>query len=263
MTSPSDSGNDLARIVVTGVSKRFGGLQAVDDVSFEAEAAQLTGLIGPNGAGKSTLFNMMTNVLPPDSGSVSFGGTSISGLEAQSVVRLGVGRTFQTPRVFPSLTVLENLTIARDDPEQGLLRSLLGGRSGRQSSVSMAEEILNRIGLDGQGTRSPANLSGGELRLLEIGRQLMRAPRYILLDEPTAGVSPAYQHKLTSLLRGLREDGCTLICVEHNLGFLLELADKLVVLKSGAVIAAGTPQDVLSHSDVKDAYLGTKGTPHA
>jgi ABC-type branched-subunit amino acid transport system ATPase component len=244
-----------AAIVAKGICKHFGGVQALQDVSFEALPGHITGLIGPNGAGKSTLFNAITNVVAADSGLVSIGGRDIDGLSAREIVGLRVGRTFQTPRSFPSLSVLDNLVVAADERAHGLAASLLGRRI-RRETVAHAHAIIERIGLSEKAHATPASLSGGELRLLEVGRQLIRDPVYLLLDEPTAGVSPAFQGRLAELLLELRAEGRTLVCVEHNMRFLTGLADRLVVLNAGQLIASGPAAEVFQDPRVIDAYLG-------
>ncbi|MFB3739228.1 MAG: ABC transporter ATP-binding protein [Candidatus Velamenicoccus archaeovorus] len=237
------------------VTKRFGGLVALSGVSFEARPGQLTGLIGPNGAGKTTLFNTITNVVSPDAGRVLIGGRDVSRLAPDEIAHLGVGRTFQTPRGFASLTVLQNLTVAVDDPAQGWLPSLLGRRI-RSEVVQKAGDMLERIGLAGKASDHPWALSGGEVRLLEVARQLMRDPQYVLLDEPTAGVAPDFQGRLAELLDSLRDEGKTLVCVEHNMRFLAGIAQTLIVLSGGEVIASGPAQEIFQDPKVIEAYLG-------
>jgi ABC-type branched-subunit amino acid transport system ATPase component len=242
-------------IVVSGVAKAFGGLKALRDVSFTAREAEITALIGPNGAGKSTLFNLMTGLLEPDSGTIEIGEEVVTGRPPHAIAALGVGRTFQTPRGFPSMSVRDNLTVAVADTSEHLLRSLIGRRRPR-SVIADADRVLERIGLRDRADAPYGDLSGGEARLLEVGRQLIRDPRYVLLDEPTAGVAPELQSRLAELLISLRDEGRCLVCVEHNLRFLRRLADTIVVLAHGTIIAAGAPEAVFRDEGVVDAYLG-------
>lgn len=249
-------------ISVNGVSVQFGGLRALSDVTFDAPPRLITGLVGPNGAGKSTLFNVMTAVVKPTQGGVFVDGEDVTRLLQHEIARRGVARTFQTPRGFPSLTVLDNVLVAADDRSERLLSSLLGRRL-PAATRERAMTVLARVGLEQQAHQMYARLSAGEARLLEVARHLMRDPSYLLLDEPTAGVAPELQDRLTAILQGLRADGLTLICVEHNIKFLRELADHILVLEAGEVIAAGTPDAVFSDERVISAYLGEKGRTHA
>jgi len=241
---------------------RFGGLMALNDVSLEAPPRAITGLLGPNGAGKSTLFNVITAVIRPTAGHVFVDGKELTGLSQHEVARRSVGRTFQTPRGFPSLSVLDNVVVATDDPSERLLQSLLGRRFPR-AARERAMDALERVGLAQRATAPYGRLSAGEARLLEIARHLIRDPAYVLLDEPTAGVAPELQERLSGILAGLRAEGRTLICVEHNMRFLRELADYVLVLEAGKVIADGPPQDVFSNERVISAYLGEKGRTSA
>jgi ABC-type branched-subunit amino acid transport system ATPase component len=252
----------MSEIVVSGVAKAFGGLQALRDVSFAAHAGQITALVGPNGAGKSTLFNLMTGLLAPDAGRIEIGGELVTGRSPSAIAAMGVGRTFQTPRGFPSMSVRDNLCVAVSDGSQRLLRSLLGAR--RPASVAGdADAVLRRIGLLDRAHAPYGDLSGGEARLLEVGRQLIRDPEYVLLDEPTAGVAPELQARLAELLVSLRDEGRCLVCVEHNMRFLRSLADTVVVLAGGMIIASGEPDAVFADEGVVDAYLGGRKEPGA
>lgn len=240
--------------------KEFDGFRAVggaDGLSFSVREGGFLGLIGPNGAGKSTTFNLISGVLKPTSGSVTFDGTNLSGFDAATIAALGLGRTFQTPRAFESLSVLDNVIVGMDHPKEGPLAALLG--RWRQPETEMrdaAEAVLDRVGLIARRNDDVANLSGGELRMLEVARQLVRNPRILLLDEPTAGVDPQLQTRLSNLLAELHAGGTTLVVVEHNLAFLLNLADSVVVLQNGGLLAQGSPAEIRANSEVIAAYLG-------
>jgi branched-chain amino acid transport system ATP-binding protein len=249
-------------ISVDHVSVQFGGLRALDDVSLEALPGLITGLVGPNGAGKSTLYNVMTAVIKPTSGRVFVDGQDVSSLSQHEISRRGVARTFQTPRGFPSLSVLDNVLVAADHASERLVGSLLGRRLPPET-LGLAMSVLERVGLADQAKQKYSRLSAGEARLLELARHLMRDPAYVLLDEPTAGVAPELQDRLAAILQGLRSDGRTLICVEHNMRFLRELADHILVLEAGQVIATGAPEVVFSDERVIAAYLGEKRRTHA
>jgi ABC-type branched-subunit amino acid transport system ATPase component len=244
-----------ASVQVRDVEVDFGGLRALKGVSLDAPPGAITGLIGPNGAGKSTLFNVMTSVIKPQDGRVVIGADDIIGTPPYLIARRGVGRTFQTPCGFPSLSVLENVLIAVAHRNERLLPSLFGRRfprALREKGIAM----LERVGLAGKADDSYKNLSSGEARLLEVARHLIREPQYLLLDEPTAGVAPELQSRLSTLLREIRAEGTTLICVEHNMKFLRGLADHVVVLDNGAIVTSGEPDVVFADHRVIDAYLG-------
>ena len=249
-------------ISVRDVSVHFGGLKALEGVSFDAPPGLVTGLVGPNGAGKSTLFNVMTAVIHPTTGHVSVDGQDVTGWSQHEIARRGVARTFQTPRGFPSLSVVDNVLVAVEDRSEGLLHSILHRRF-PDDARKKAFEVLERVELAHKATMRYDLLSAGEARLLEVARHLMRDPRYVLLDEPTAGVAPELQDRLAAVLRELRAEGRTLICVEHNMRFLRELADHILVLDSGRVIAEGPPETVFSDERVIRAYLGEKRRANA
>jgi branched-chain amino acid transport system ATP-binding protein/branched-chain amino acid transport system permease protein len=238
----------------------FGGFRAVGGdhgLSFNVKRGGLLGLIGPNGAGKSTTFNLISGVLKPTKGRVAMDSVELSTLKAAEIAGHGLGRTFQTPRAFPSLSVIDNVMVGADHPEEGPIAALLGRwRAADAVLREKAEHALERVGLADRMNNPVANLSGGELRMLEIARQLNRNPRLLLLDEPTAGVDPSLQLKLAEILAQLHAEGTTLIVVEHNLAFLLDLADSIVVLQNGALLAEGDPDSIRRDPAVISAYLG-------
>ena len=248
-------------LAAVGISKRFAGLQAVggsEGLSFDVLAGEFVGLIGPNGAGKSTTFDLLSGVLRSDSGSVTFDGLDVTDADPHVHARHGIGRTFQTPRSFESMTVLQNVVAGATNPGESL--SAAFGRKWRVSesnAIDAAEGILSRVGLADRASAPVSDLSGGELRMLEVARQLIREPTLLLLDEPTAGVHPGLQDRLAALLRDLHREGMTLLVVEHNLHFLLALADHVLVLAEGELIAQGTPADIRVDPVVVSAYLGS------
>ncbi|MGH8915078.1 MAG: ABC transporter ATP-binding protein, partial [Acidimicrobiia bacterium] len=241
------------------VYKSFGGLRAVDGCSFSVSPGALMGFIGPNGAGKSTLFNLVSGLHQPDSGSVRLDGRELVGLRPDQVAAMGLGRTFQTPRSFGTLSCLENMLASIPSPGEHLVSALLGSyRSHETKATVEAEELLGLVGL-GDRSHDPADeLSGGELRMLEVARQLMRHPKILLLDEPTAGVTPRLQARLAEMLRTLHSEGLTVLVVEHNLGFLLDLVDHVVVMVGGRVLTEGDPDTIRRDPDVINAYLGRR-----
>ncbi|ARU02501.1 branched-chain amino acid transport system ATP-binding protein/branched-chain amino acid transport system permease protein [Loktanella sp. PT4BL] len=245
---------------VENVAMDFDGFRAVGGehgLSFNVNRGGFLGLIGPNGAGKSTTFNLISGVLKPTQGRVAMNGVELSSLKAAEIAGHGLGRTFQTPRAFPSLSVIDNVIVGSEHSEEGPLAALFG--RWRPADVELhekAEHALERVGLADRLHDSVANLSGGELRMLEVARQLNRDPSILLLDEPTAGVDPNLQVKLSEILVQLHADGTTLIVVEHNLAFLLNIADSVVVLQNGALLAEGDPDSIRHDPAVISAYLG-------
>ncbi len=245
---------------VESVSKRFAGLQAVggdDGLTFAVNDGAFVGLIGPNGAGKSTTFNLLSGVLATDTGRVYFAGRDITEAQPHECAACGIGRTFQTPRVFESLSVIDNVVVGADNAGESLRGAL--GRSWRTQEADTFERArvtLERVGLSQHCDDPVADLSGGELRMLEVARQLVREPSLLLLDEPTAGVHPGLQERLAELLIDLHRNGMTLIVVEHNLHFLLALADRVLVMSQGQLLAEGAPSEIRCDPAVISAYLG-------
>jgi ABC-type branched-subunit amino acid transport system ATPase component len=248
-------------VEVQGVSKWFGGVQAVRGVSFAIRPGQICGLIGPNGAGKTTLFNVLSGVYPPDAGTICMGGVAATGLPAHRIARLGVARTFQNLQLFHTLSVRENVMVgfAQATPPQ-LVGSLVGFARRRQEADDReaADRLLARVGLRGAGDRMAKDLSFGEQRLLEVARALATQPRLLLLDEPASGLSQGEVAQLVALLRDLRTaEGLTIFLIEHDVGTVLGLADHIVVLNYGAMIAEGPPATVRTDAAVIEAYLGS------
>ena len=227
---------------VDGVVKSFGGLAALQGVDLRVEQGSIGGLVGPNGSGKSTLFDIITGYLKCDAGTVCLAGRPIGGLPPHQVSRLGLIRTFQLTRVFSGLTVAENLLV------------VAGRQRGR--SQARAWELLDLVGLAALADRVAGGLSYGQLKLLEIAQVMMLEPQVLLLDEPMAGIDPSLAEEITDRLRSLRDDGVTILLVEHNLPAVLELCDHLTVLASGRILAEGAPREVLQIPAVVEAFLG-------
>lgn len=234
------------------ICKAFGGIQALDTCSISVVEGSITGLIGPNGSGKTTLFNVVTGYERVDSGSVRFQDRSITNATPDRVFRLGIGRTFQLTRVFPRLTVLENMHVAAQ-------RSDLKGQLSRWSSThehKRALELLDFVGLTSLKDLPAGNLSYGQRKLLEFAFILIADPRVILLDEPAGGVNPTMLNYLTGRIRELNQRGVTFLVVEHNMEFVMGLCDKVMVMHRGTKIAEGTPEEVRANPAVLEAYLG-------
>lgn len=250
---------------VRNVGMRFGGLKALDEVSFDVAPAQVMGLVGPNGSGKSTLLNVLSGVYVPAEGSVIFDGVRIDGQRPSRIARAGLGRTFQNLQIFHGLTLLENVLAGFHHRQRsGVLATVLGWpAAGREEdeAVEVAQRLLARVGLAGRGDDAPSTLSYGQRRLLEVARALATGPRVLMLDEPCAGLSQGEADQLAALVRELAGEGISVIVIEHNMRFVMALVDRVVVLNFGRKIAEGTPQEIRADPDVVAAYLGK--TRHA
>jgi ABC-type branched-subunit amino acid transport system ATPase component len=243
-----------------GLAKSFGGVQAVRDCSFACPEGKITGLIGPNGAGKSTAIDLITGFKQPDSGEVRFAGVAIQGWPAYRVARLGLVRTFQLPREWPGLTVMENMLLAAPaGGRDSFLRALL--RAGELRALEMedrikARAILEEFALLPLRDHLAGNLSGGQKRLLEFARIAMARPRMAILDEPMGGVNPVLAERIAVAIRTLVAGGITILIVEHNLPFIERVCDTVIVMALGTVIASGPFASLRSNKAVIDAYLG-------
>ena len=237
------------------LTKRFGGLTAVSELSFAVGEREILGLIGPNGAGKSTTFNIIAGAYRADSGEISFRREPIAGLPPHEIARRGVMRTFQHNRPFEGMSVLENVLVGAHTRFGGNLFSRKAAAEEREQHAH-AERLVEFVGLGELRTASVDRLSFGQGRLLEIARALAGAPKLILFDEPAAGLTRAEAERIAGVIRGIAERGIAVLLIEHDMHFLLPLAHRVVVLNFGAKIAEGTPDEVRSHPAVLDAYLG-------
>lgn len=248
-TSGKGSGTVLA---VHALSRSFGGLRAVDDVSLDLSPASVTGLIGPNGSGKTTLFNLIDGTVRPSSGQLTLAGHRVTRKSRQARAHAGLARTYQLPRLFPSLTVLENVVLA--ERRLSLARLFLPRVTAAERARAAA--ILADLGLTQYANTSPADLSYGQRKLIELAQVLWLAPALVLLDEPAAGISPALSQRLASMIRRLRAEGVGVLLVEHDVAFLASLSDRVYVMANGKIIANGTVAEVSADQAVVDAYLG-------
>ncbi|WP_309083800.1 ABC transporter ATP-binding protein [Chelativorans sp.] len=248
------------RLEVLEVTKSFGANRAVDCVSFVAEPGKITGLIGPNGAGKTTLFNAIAGELPIDSGEVRLDGVRIGSLPPYKIFSRGLARTFQIPRPFPGMTVLENVMLVPQGQHgerfwNTWLRPGLVAREERENREK-ARAIIEFCGLSPVERQLAGAISGGQQKLVELARALMADPKIVLLDEPGAGVNPALLDTIVDRIVELNRRGLTFLIIEHNMDFVMSLCDEIVVMATGKVIAKGTPETVIADPQVLEAYLG-------
>jgi branched-chain amino acid transport system ATP-binding protein len=250
------------------IAKNFGGVRAVDDVSFAIAPGSLSALIGPNGAGKTTVFNMVTNLFPPSAGEVRFFGKNLAGLSPHRIAALGLVRTFQAARVFPGMTTLENvLSGAHMHLHANAVAQMIWSASARREEralVAKAEALLDLVGLAAFRDVAATELPMGTQKLVEVIRAVMARPRMLLLDEPAAGLNDSETAELAALLIAIREGGVTILVVEHNMSLVMGIADQVIVLDAGSIVAAGAPAAIQRNARVIEAYIGVAAeTAHA
>lgn len=247
-------------LLASQLSKNFGGIKAVDKASIEVKQGSITGLIGPNGAGKSTLFNLLSNFIPPDSGSVIFDGIPIHRLKPHQIAQQGCIRTFQVARVLSRLSVIENMLLgAQEQTGENLVKLWF-----KQSKIKTQErtnrekalEILNSVGLIAKANDYAGSLSGGQRKLLEMARALMANPKLVLLDEPAAGVNPALIEEICQHIINWNSQGISFLIIEHNMDVIMSLCEHIWVLAEGRNLADGTPNEIQNNTEVLEAYLG-------
>jgi branched-chain amino acid transport system ATP-binding protein len=252
VSAPAESRVDSGTPVLEtrGLGRRFGGLEAVADVSFSVPAGQTLGVIGPNGAGKSTFINLVTGHIRPTAGSVLIQGHDMTGAKPWAIAKAGVARTFQIVKPFRGMTVRENVAV-------GVMYGH-DGTSGMSAALATADEVLHRVGLESQATAAPGELTVADARRLEFAKALALKPRLLLLDEVMAGLRHSEIEPSLELIHSLKQEGMTIIAVEHVMKAILAISDEVLVLHQGRILMTGAPRDVLSDPRVIEAYLGTR-----
>lgn len=252
----------MSLLTIENVTRRFGGVVAIDGASVTVEEGTITGLIGPNGAGKTTLFNVISGLVLPDAGAVRFADKDITSWTPERRSQEGLVRSFQTARGFPKLTVLENLLVyGRPQPGEGVLRAILSRSdiwSTERRLLERAHTIAERLALEAVLDQPADAISGGQKKLLEIGRTLMAEPKMILLDEPIAGVNPALAKKIANILLSLRDDGITILVIEHNMDLIASVCEPVIVMAEGRDFARGSFDEIAANRHVQDAYMGKR-----
>jgi ABC-type branched-subunit amino acid transport system ATPase component len=241
---------------IQNLSKRFGGIRAVDNCSFEIKRGKITALIGPNGSGKSTMFNLISGVLNANSGRILFDGKDITNMSVDKISNIGISRIFQKSRLFNNMTIKENMLLAFDNEDEKFWKSFFGFNKKTKEKEEKIKEMLKFVKMNEHEGKYARNLSYGQKRLVEIVRAIINPHNLLMLDEPVAGVTPLLRKELGQVLLKLKKQGETIFIIEHDMNFILNLADEVIVMDEGKVIARGKPSEIKNNKKVLEAYLG-------
>ena len=241
---------------VKSLRKHFGGVKAVNGTTFSVKPETITALIGPNGAGKSTVFNLVSGILKPDSGRILLDSQEITSMKPEAISNMGVSRLFQQSRLFNNLTVEENLLLVLDNQDTKLLKNLTGKNPYTKEKLEKVKDMLKLVDMESHASKLARDLSYGQKRLVELARAMLKPHSFMMLDEPVAGVNPVLRKGISRILLTLRKSGETILLIEHDMNFTLGIADRVVVMHQGRVIAEGTPKQIKKNPKVLEAYLG-------
>jgi len=241
---------------IQNLSKHFGGVKAVNNCSFDIKENNITALIGPNGSGKSTLFNLVSGIIKEDSGKITYNKQDITNLSPEKVSNTGISRLFQKSQLFDNLTIKENLLLAIDNEDTKFWKNLLGKNKTTKEKEERVNKLLKLVEMESFADKLGRELSYGQKRLIEIARTILNPHKLLMLDEPIAGVTPKLRTKISEILLNLKKQGATILLIEHDMNFALNLADEVIVLDEGRVIAKGTPNQIKNNKKVLEAYLG-------
>lgn len=241
---------------IQNLKKHFGGIKAVDNCSFEIKKNSITALIGPNGSGKSTIFNLISGVLKADSGKVLFDGKNITNMPVDEISNIGISRIFQKSRLFNNMTIKENMLLAFDNEDEKFWKSFFGLNKLTKEKEEKIKEMLKLVKMHEHEAKYARNLSFGQKRLIEIVRAVINPHKLLMLDEPVAGVTPLLRKELSEVLLNLKKQGETIFIIEHDMNFVLNMADEVIVMDEGKVIAQGKPEQIKKNKQVLEAYFG-------
>jgi len=241
---------------IKNLSKNFGGVKAVDNCSFEIKKGKITALIGPNGSGKTTIFNLVSGIMSSGSGRILFDGKDLTNKSPEDISNSGISRMFQQSRLFNNLTIRENLLLAIDNEDTKFWKNMLGKNKITKEKESQVKEMLKLVRMENFEHKTARNLSYGQKRLIELVRTILNPHTLLMLDEPVAGVTPTLRKEISQILLKLKKQGETILLIEHDMNFTLGIADEVIVMDEGKVMARGKPQEIKNNKKVLEAYLG-------